>query len=170
MKGSWPRRGFLVRGITSPKLFNEYLIILQVTERSWDYKLSVVLGRRHLLQESVSRGIVYIIIFFFQSNGTTEHQVESFIRKKLESLLRESQIRDKEDPDSFTVRALLKATHEGLNTHLKQVNNLSWTLPLPRGKKMDPPLRFLSTFSLWNAPQMSLSILVKSEQQNPWAK
>ncbi|KAM9604556.1 1-phosphatidylinositol 4,5-bisphosphate phosphodiesterase eta-1 isoform 1-T1 [Trichechus inunguis] len=54
------------------------------------------------------------------NNGTTEHQVESFIRKKLESLLRESQIRDKEDPDSFTVRALLKATHEGLNVHLKQ--------------------------------------------------
>ncbi|XP_074046893.1 1-phosphatidylinositol 4,5-bisphosphate phosphodiesterase eta-1 isoform X3 [Macrotis lagotis] len=53
-------------------------------------------------------------------NGTTDHQVESFIRKKLESLLRESQIRDKEDPDSFTVRALLKATHEGLNVHLKQ--------------------------------------------------
>ncbi|XP_030072890.1 1-phosphatidylinositol 4,5-bisphosphate phosphodiesterase eta-1 [Microcaecilia unicolor] len=54
------------------------------------------------------------------SNGTTEHQVESFIRKKLESLLRESQIRDKEDPDSFTVRALLKATHEGLNVNLKE--------------------------------------------------
>uniref|UniRef100_A0A4W2DA64 Phosphoinositide phospholipase C n=1 Tax=Bos indicus x Bos taurus TaxID=30522 RepID=A0A4W2DA64_BOBOX len=54
------------------------------------------------------------------NNGTTEHQVESFIRKKLESLLKESQIRDKEDPDSFTVRALLKATHEGLNAHLKQ--------------------------------------------------
>ncbi|KAG8445270.1 hypothetical protein GDO86_010158 [Hymenochirus boettgeri] len=54
------------------------------------------------------------------SNGTTDHQVESFIRKKLESLLKESQIRDKEDPDSFTVRALLKATHEGLNVNLKQ--------------------------------------------------
>ncbi|XP_058406514.1 1-phosphatidylinositol 4,5-bisphosphate phosphodiesterase eta-1 isoform X2 [Diceros bicornis minor] len=54
------------------------------------------------------------------NNGTTEHQVESFIRKKLESLLKESQIRDKEDPDGFTVRALLKATHEGLNAHLKQ--------------------------------------------------
>ncbi|XP_039713776.1 1-phosphatidylinositol 4,5-bisphosphate phosphodiesterase eta-1 isoform X3 [Pteropus medius] len=54
------------------------------------------------------------------NNGTTEHQVESCIRKKLESLLKESQIRDKEDPDSFTVRALLKATHEGLNAHLKQ--------------------------------------------------
>ncbi|PNJ72981.1 PLCH1 isoform 1 [Pongo abelii] len=54
------------------------------------------------------------------NNGTTEHQVESFIRKKLESLLKESQIRDKEDPDCFTVRALLKATHEGLNAHLKQ--------------------------------------------------
>ncbi|CAH2247276.1 1-phosphatidylinositol 4,5-bisphosphate phosphodiesterase eta-1 isoform X1 [Pelobates cultripes] len=66
------------------------------------------------------------------SNGTTEHQVESFIRKKLESLLKESQIRDKEDPDSFTVRALLKATHEGLNVNLKQVdkavltNIISW--------------------------------------------
>ncbi|KGL92784.1 1-phosphatidylinositol 4,5-bisphosphate phosphodiesterase eta-1, partial [Charadrius vociferus] len=54
------------------------------------------------------------------SNGATEHQVESFIRTKLESLIKESQIRDKEDPDSFTVRALLKATHEGLNINLKQ--------------------------------------------------
>uniref|UniRef100_A0A8D0HJL8 Phosphoinositide phospholipase C n=1 Tax=Sphenodon punctatus TaxID=8508 RepID=A0A8D0HJL8_SPHPU len=54
------------------------------------------------------------------SNGTTEHQIESFIRKKLESLIKESQIRDKEDPDSFTVRALLKATHEGLNVNFKQ--------------------------------------------------
>ncbi|KAM4659801.1 1-phosphatidylinositol 4,5-bisphosphate phosphodiesterase eta-1 isoform 2-T2 [Amazona ochrocephala] len=54
------------------------------------------------------------------SNGATEHQVESFIRTKLESLMKESQIRDREDPDSFTVRALLKATHEGLNVNLKQ--------------------------------------------------
>ncbi|KFP29295.1 1-phosphatidylinositol 4,5-bisphosphate phosphodiesterase eta-1, partial [Colius striatus] len=54
------------------------------------------------------------------SNGATEHQVESFIRTKLDSLMKESQIRDKEDPDSFTVRALLKATHEGLNVNLKQ--------------------------------------------------
>uniref|UniRef100_A0A452HEK1 Phosphoinositide phospholipase C n=1 Tax=Gopherus agassizii TaxID=38772 RepID=A0A452HEK1_9SAUR len=54
------------------------------------------------------------------NNGTTEHQMESFIRKKLESLIKESQIRDKEDPDSFTVKALLKATHEGLNVNLKQ--------------------------------------------------
>ncbi|KFW84211.1 1-phosphatidylinositol 4,5-bisphosphate phosphodiesterase eta-1, partial [Manacus vitellinus] len=53
-------------------------------------------------------------------NGATEHQVESFIRTKLESLLKESQIRDKEDPDSFTVRALLKATHQSLNVNLKQ--------------------------------------------------
>ncbi|NXI62816.1 PLCH1 phosphodiesterase, partial [Anseranas semipalmata] len=54
------------------------------------------------------------------SNGATEHQVESFIRTKLESLIKESQIRDKEDPDSFTVRALLRATHEGLSVNLKQ--------------------------------------------------
>ncbi|NXF77103.1 PLCH1 phosphodiesterase, partial [Sclerurus mexicanus] len=54
------------------------------------------------------------------SNGATEHQVESFIRTKLESLIKESQIRDKEDPDSFTVRALLKATHQSFNVNLKQ--------------------------------------------------
>lgn len=51
--------------------------------------------------------------------------MESFIRTKLESLIKESQIRDKEDPDSFTVRALLKATHEGLNVNLKQVRGFS---------------------------------------------
>ncbi|XP_050834141.1 1-phosphatidylinositol 4,5-bisphosphate phosphodiesterase eta-1 [Serinus canaria] len=54
------------------------------------------------------------------SNGATQHQVESFIRTKLESLLKESQIRDKEDPDSFTVRALLKATHQSFSANLKQ--------------------------------------------------
>lgn len=51
--------------------------------------------------------------------------MESFIRTKLESLIKESQIRDKEDPDSFTVRALLKATHEGLSVNLKQVGGFS---------------------------------------------
>ncbi|NXF02871.1 PLCH1 phosphodiesterase, partial [Smithornis capensis] len=54
------------------------------------------------------------------NNGATEPQVESFIRTKLESLIKESQIRDKEDPDSFTVRALLKATHQSFNVNLKQ--------------------------------------------------
>nr|XP_034989549.1 1-phosphatidylinositol 4,5-bisphosphate phosphodiesterase eta-1 isoform X2 [Zootoca vivipara] len=73
------------------------------------------------------------------SNGTTEHQVESFIRKKLESLLKESQIRDKEDPDSFTVRALLKATHEGLNVNFKQNSDVKDT-----GKKSHS--RLMSNF------------------------
>lgn len=70
-----------------------------------------------------------------QNNGTTEHQVESFIKKKLESLLKESQIRDKEDPDTFTVRALLKATHEGLNVHLKQVHESLLYLSFDRKEK-----------------------------------
>ncbi|XP_061493088.1 1-phosphatidylinositol 4,5-bisphosphate phosphodiesterase eta-1 isoform X2 [Rhineura floridana] len=73
------------------------------------------------------------------SNGTTEHQMESFIRKKLESLLKESQIRDKEDPDSFTVRALLKATHEGLNVNFKQNSDMKDT-----GKKSHS--RLMSNF------------------------
>ncbi|XP_039613271.1 1-phosphatidylinositol 4,5-bisphosphate phosphodiesterase eta-1 isoform X2 [Polypterus senegalus] len=61
------------------------------------------------------------------SNDANTHQVESFIRKKLDSLLKESQIGDKEDSDSFTIRALLKATHEGLNLNLKKNSHLKET-------------------------------------------
>ncbi|KAJ8332221.1 hypothetical protein SKAU_G00428290 [Synaphobranchus kaupii] len=57
------------------------------------------------------------------SNGPSQHQVESYIRKKLDSLVKESQIGDKEDTDSFSIRALLRATHGGLNMNLKQAQN-----------------------------------------------
>nr|XP_044987622.1 1-phosphatidylinositol 4,5-bisphosphate phosphodiesterase eta-1 isoform X2 [Jaculus jaculus] len=70
------------------------------------------------------------------NNGTTEYQVESFIRKKLESLLKESQVRDKEDPDSFTVRALLKATHEGLNAHMKENSEVIETGKKSHGRSL----------------------------------
>uniref|UniRef100_A0A8C2WKE2 Phosphoinositide phospholipase C n=1 Tax=Cyclopterus lumpus TaxID=8103 RepID=A0A8C2WKE2_CYCLU len=55
------------------------------------------------------------------SNDNGHHQVESHIRKKLDSLLKESRIGDKEDTDSFSIRALLKATHQGLQKNLRQV-------------------------------------------------
>ncbi|XP_077397329.1 1-phosphatidylinositol 4,5-bisphosphate phosphodiesterase eta-1 isoform X2 [Festucalex cinctus] len=55
------------------------------------------------------------------SNGNGHHhQVESHIRKKLDSLLKESRIGDKEDTDSFSIRALLRATHQGLQKNLRQ--------------------------------------------------
>ncbi|XP_026884869.2 1-phosphatidylinositol 4,5-bisphosphate phosphodiesterase eta-1 isoform X2 [Electrophorus electricus] len=54
------------------------------------------------------------------SNGPTQHLVESHIRKKLDSLLKESQISDREDADSFSIRALLRATHEGLHKNLRK--------------------------------------------------
>ncbi|XP_036005508.1 1-phosphatidylinositol 4,5-bisphosphate phosphodiesterase eta-1 isoform X3 [Fundulus heteroclitus] len=54
------------------------------------------------------------------SNGNGHHQVESHIRKKLDSLLKESRIVDKEDTDSFSIRALLRATHQGLQKNLRQ--------------------------------------------------
>ncbi|XP_034459768.1 1-phosphatidylinositol 4,5-bisphosphate phosphodiesterase eta-1 isoform X2 [Hippoglossus hippoglossus] len=54
------------------------------------------------------------------SNGNGHHQVESHIRKKLDSLLKESRIGDKEDSDSFSIRALLRATHQGLQKNLRQ--------------------------------------------------
>uniref|UniRef100_A0A667XAQ8 Phosphoinositide phospholipase C n=1 Tax=Myripristis murdjan TaxID=586833 RepID=A0A667XAQ8_9TELE len=55
------------------------------------------------------------------NNGNGHHQVESQIRKKLDSLLKESQIGDKEDSESFSIRALLRATHQGLQKNLRQV-------------------------------------------------
>nr|XP_055029923.1 1-phosphatidylinositol 4,5-bisphosphate phosphodiesterase eta-1 isoform X1 [Misgurnus anguillicaudatus] len=54
------------------------------------------------------------------SNGPSQHQVETHIRKKLDSLMKESQIGDKEDTDSFSIRALLRATHEGLQRNLRK--------------------------------------------------
>uniref|UniRef100_A0A3Q3QR63 Phosphoinositide phospholipase C n=1 Tax=Monopterus albus TaxID=43700 RepID=A0A3Q3QR63_MONAL len=57
------------------------------------------------------------------SNGNGHHQVESHIRKKLDSLLKESRIGDKEDTDSFSIRALLRATHQGLQKNLRQVQH-----------------------------------------------
>ncbi|CAL9684088.1 unnamed protein product [Knipowitschia caucasica] len=54
------------------------------------------------------------------ANGNGHHQVESHIRKKLDSLLKESRIGDKEDSDSFSIRALLRATHQGLQKNLQQ--------------------------------------------------
>ncbi|XP_016107555.1 1-phosphatidylinositol 4,5-bisphosphate phosphodiesterase eta-1-like, partial [Sinocyclocheilus grahami] len=55
-----------------------------------------------------------------KSNGSSQHQVESHIRKKLDSLMKESQIGDKEDTDSFSIRALLRATHEGIQRNLRK--------------------------------------------------
>uniref|UniRef100_A0A8C1U2A5 Phosphoinositide phospholipase C n=1 Tax=Cyprinus carpio TaxID=7962 RepID=A0A8C1U2A5_CYPCA len=57
------------------------------------------------------------------SNGSSQHQVESHIRKKLDSLMKESQIGDKEDTDSFSIRALLRATHEGIQRNLRKVKH-----------------------------------------------
>ncbi|XP_076002617.1 1-phosphatidylinositol 4,5-bisphosphate phosphodiesterase eta-1 [Genypterus blacodes] len=54
------------------------------------------------------------------SNSNGHHQVESHIRKKLDSLLKESRIGDKEDSDSFSIRALLRATHQGIQKNLRQ--------------------------------------------------
>ncbi|XP_074534999.1 1-phosphatidylinositol 4,5-bisphosphate phosphodiesterase eta-1 isoform X1 [Halichoeres trimaculatus] len=54
------------------------------------------------------------------SNDNGNPQVESHIRKKLDSLRKESRIGDKEDSDSFSIRALLRATHQGLQKNLRQ--------------------------------------------------
>ncbi|KFQ40456.1 1-phosphatidylinositol 4,5-bisphosphate phosphodiesterase eta-1, partial [Mesitornis unicolor] len=102
----------------------------------------------------------------FQSNGATEHQVESFIRTKLESLIKESQIRDKEDPDSFTVRALLRATHEGLNVNLKQ------NLDTKEGGKKSHSRSLMGNFGKHRVSKMTQFAALDDEesQQNPSGK
>lgn len=90
-----------------------------------------------------------------QSAGASEPQVESTTRRKLELLLRE-QARDQEGTDGCTVRALLRATREGLDAHLKQerqVRPFAWTqrqLPrLPLMSPSDPMGPRLSRHSGW---------------------
>lgn len=65
--------------------------------------------------------LVNFLLLFLLLQGHGHHQVESHIRKKLDSLLKESLIGDKEDSDSFSIRALLRATHQGLQKNLRQV-------------------------------------------------
>ncbi|XP_041420854.1 1-phosphatidylinositol 4,5-bisphosphate phosphodiesterase eta-1 isoform X1 [Xenopus laevis] len=96
------------------------------------------------------------------NNGTTEHQVESFILKKLESLLKESQIRDKEDPDSFTVKALLKATHEGLNVNLKQNNDTK-----DRGKSKRSSIGNFAKHKRASKPKSTFSSTSDDEDSSP---
>uniref|UniRef100_A0A672Z6C1 Phosphoinositide phospholipase C n=1 Tax=Sphaeramia orbicularis TaxID=375764 RepID=A0A672Z6C1_9TELE len=71
------------------------------------------------------------------NNGNGHHQVESHIRKKLDSLLKESQIGDKEDTDSFSIRALLRATHQGLQKNLRQVQHSKSRLSCQSVEKED---------------------------------
>ncbi|XP_055970289.1 1-phosphatidylinositol 4,5-bisphosphate phosphodiesterase eta-1 [Sorex fumeus] len=61
-----------------------------------------------------------------QSAGGSELQAESTTRRKLELLLRE-RARAREDTDGCTVRALLRATREGLDAHLGQQRQRSRT-------------------------------------------
>ncbi|XP_055770499.1 1-phosphatidylinositol 4,5-bisphosphate phosphodiesterase eta-1-like, partial [Salvelinus fontinalis] len=68
------------------------------------------------LSLSLPSSLSFPLSSLLQSNGN--HQVESYIRKKLDSLLKESQIGDKEDTDSSSIRALLRATHVGLQKNL----------------------------------------------------
>lgn len=42
---------------------------------------------------------------FFQTSANRK-QVENMAKKKLDNLMKESKIRDREDPDSFTIAAL----------------------------------------------------------------
>lgn len=56
-----------------------------------------------------------ILSLFLLQTSANRKQVENIAKKKLDSLMKESKIRDREDPDSFTIAALPpagKAAHK----------------------------------------------------------
>ncbi|XP_072111456.1 1-phosphatidylinositol 4,5-bisphosphate phosphodiesterase eta-1 isoform X2 [Mobula birostris] len=81
----------------------------------------------------------------FNGSAANHHQVECLIRKKLDLLLNESQLQDKENPDQPTVCALLRATHKGLNDNLQQKSHAKENMK-ESGKKFHSS-SFISTFS-----------------------
>ncbi|TSL97299.1 1-phosphatidylinositol 4,5-bisphosphate phosphodiesterase eta-2 [Bagarius yarrelli] len=63
-------------------------------------------------------------------NGDTSvnrKQVENVAKKKLDSLMKESKIRDREDPDSFTIAALPPSAKRDEKTAIKKTNKLKKT-------------------------------------------
>ncbi|XP_051874452.1 1-phosphatidylinositol 4,5-bisphosphate phosphodiesterase eta-1 [Pristis pectinata] len=100
-------------------------------------------------------------------NATSHHQVECFIRKKLDFLLSESQIQDKENPDRHAVCALLRATHKGLNDNLQQKLHVKKNMK-ESGKKSHSH-SFISSFSKQKKSAKSKAKLYNSndeDQQN----
>ncbi|XP_069753009.1 1-phosphatidylinositol 4,5-bisphosphate phosphodiesterase eta-1 [Narcine bancroftii] len=78
-------------------------------------------------------------------NSANQHQIECFMRKKLDFLLKESQIQDKENSDRNTFCALLRATDKGLNDDLQQKLHVKENMR-ESGKKLHS-LSFISNFS-----------------------
>jgi len=58
--------------------------------------------------------------------------VENIAKKKLDSLIKESKIRDCEDPNNFTVTALPSSGKAGLKSDSKKVNMFYCTSLTPR--------------------------------------
>lgn len=55
-------------------------------------------------------------------------QVENVAKKKLDSLMKESKIRDREDPDSFTIAALPPSAKRDEKTAMKVSLGFTWHL------------------------------------------
>uniref|UniRef100_A0A674P9T9 Phosphoinositide phospholipase C n=1 Tax=Takifugu rubripes TaxID=31033 RepID=A0A674P9T9_TAKRU len=70
-------------------------------------------------------------------------QVENMAKKKLDSLLKESKIRDREDPDSFTITALPPAGKATQKNSFK-VKHLQWNQMFQQSKKTMKLSRALS--------------------------
>ncbi|XP_047678774.1 1-phosphatidylinositol 4,5-bisphosphate phosphodiesterase eta-1 [Tachysurus fulvidraco] len=110
--------------LTAEELGNFLRVEQKMSNVTTEFCLDII-DKFEVSEENKQNGILgiegcFCLFFSAQSNGPTEHIVESQIRKKLDSLLKESQIVDKEDTDSFSIRALLRATHGGLHKNLSK--------------------------------------------------
>lgn len=67
-----------------------------VTFKCIAYSILIILSKR----------IFTILSLLLLQTSANRKQVENMAKKKLDSLMKESKIRDREDPDSFTITAL----------------------------------------------------------------
>lgn len=78
----------------------------------------------HSFQNVKNRRKLFTILSLLQTSANRK-QVENMAKRKLDSLLKESKIRDREDPDSFTITALPPAGKAAQKTSFK-VKDLQW--------------------------------------------
>lgn len=75
--------------------------------------------------QNVKNGRKLFTILSLLQTSANRKQVENMAKRKLDSLLKESKIRDREDPDSFTITALPPAGKDTQKNSFK-VKDLQW--------------------------------------------
>lgn len=84
----------------------------------------------------------------FQTSANRK-QVENMAKKKLDNLMKESKIRDREDPDSFTIAALTPAGNPADKTGSKVHIDRSSKIYLVKKESRPPPTKSQVLLCTW---------------------